>query len=109
MSGINLKNKQKELRAVQLQRKKIIECFLKRDALIEGSYMEVLQKCGRTTCQCREKPIHLVSRLSKLVKGKLKHKVVKIEDRSRVRGYVENYRKHKISMVTLTKNLEIER
>jgi hypothetical protein len=109
MSRKKLINKQEELQALQEERKKLIVPFLKENDLIEGSYMEVLQKCGRPTCQCVKKPIHLVSRLSKWVAGKLKHKVVKIEDRQQVSKLVEIYKEHKNSMSELTKNLEKER
>jgi hypothetical protein len=51
----------------------------------------------------------IVSRLSKWVAGKLKHKVVKIEDRQQVSKLVEIYKEHKNSMSELTKNLEKER
>ncbi len=109
MSSKKLIKKQNELINLQAERRKLIDPFLKEHNLIEGSYMEVLQKCGRPTCQCAKKPIHLVSRLSKWVSGKLKHKVVKIEDRQRVAKLVEVYKQHKNSMAELTKNLEKER
>ena len=109
MSNKKLVAKQKALLQLQDERKTLIEPFLKNDELTEGSYIEVLQKCGRPGCQCEKRPTHLVSRVSKWVDGKLKHKVVRIEDREQVRRLVEFYKKHKAAMVKLVKGAQKEK
>ena len=72
MSNMKLTAKQNALLQLQAERKKLIEPFLKDDELTEGSYAEVLQKCGRLGCYCEKKPTHLVTRVSKWLEGKLK-------------------------------------
>jgi hypothetical protein len=109
MSNKKMAAKQKELAKIQAERRKLIEPFLKNDDLIEGSYIELLQRCGRPECHCRKRPSHLVTRISKWTDGKLKHKVVQISDRNRVRKLVETYKRHKTSMAKLTKTVEMER
>ena len=109
MSNKKLAAKQNALVKIQNERKKLIQPFLKDDELIEGSYIEVLQKCGRPECHCKDKPTHLVTRLSKWVDGKLKHKVVQIPDRDRVRKLAETYKHHKSSMAKLAKGEKKER
>ena len=94
---------------LQVEREKAIEPFLIDDALTEGSYAEVLQKCGRPGCHCEKKPTHLVTRISKWIEGKLKNKVVRIEDRDRVSKLVEIYKTHKTAMAKLVKDAQMER
>ena len=109
MSIKKLASKQRELRRLRDEMADLIGLFLKNNEFIEGSYIEVLQKCGRPTCHCKDKPTHLVSRLSKWVDGKLTHKVVRIEDRDRVRKLVEIYKQHKTAMAKLTKEEKKEK
>ncbi|MCP3926635.1 MAG: hypothetical protein GY714_29085 [Desulfobacterales bacterium] len=96
-------NQQKELLRIQKNRKKLLEPFFSEDELIEGSYVEIYQKCGRAGCHCEEKPSHLVTRLSRWVDGKLKHKVVRIADRPQIKIWSNNYKKHKNAMAQLNK------
>jgi hypothetical protein len=109
MSNKKLTAKQNALLHLQEERKKLIEPFLENDELTEGSYVEVLQKCGRPGCHCEKRPTHLVSRVSKWIDGKLKHKVVRIEDRDHVRKLVEIYKKHKAAMAKLAKGAQKEK
>ena len=109
MSNGKLTAKQNALLHLQEERKKLIEPFLENDELTEGSYVEVLQKCGRPGCHCEKRPTHLVSRVSKWMDGKLKHKVVRIEDRDQVRKFVEIYKKHKAAMTKLAKGAQKEK
>lgn len=109
MSSKKLTAKQNELIKIQNERKRLIEPFLSSDELIEGSYIEVLQKCGRPECHCSKKPTHLVTRLSKWIDGKLKHKVVQISDRDKIRKLAEIYKHHKTCMAKLTKTEKKER
>ena len=109
MPNKKLTAKQNALLHLQEERKKLIEPFLENDELTEGSYVEVLQKCGRPGCQCEKRPTHLVSRVSKWMDGKLKHKVVRIEDRDQVRKFVETYKKHKAAMTKLAKGAQKEK
>ena len=109
MSNKKLVTKQKALLQLQDERKNLIEPFLENDEFTEGSYMEVLQKCGRPGCHCEKKPTHLVSRISKWTEGKLKHKVVRIEDRDRIRQLVEIYKRHKTAMAKLVKDAKKEK
>jgi hypothetical protein len=109
MSNKKLTAKQNALLHLQEERKKLIEPFLKNDELTEGSYVEVLQKCGRPGCHCEKRPTHLVSRVSKWIDGKLKHKVVRIEDRDQVRKLVETYKKHKAATTKLAKGAQKEK
>lgn len=88
---------------IQEKRKKLLEPFLSEDELIEGSYIEVYQKCGRAGCHCEKNPSHLVTRLSRWVDGKLKHKVVRIADRTQIKIWSNNYKRHRKALVQLNK------
>lgn len=103
MSRKKILNQQKELLRIQKNRKKLLEPFFSEDELIEGSYVEIYQKCGRVGCHCEKKPTHLVTRLSRWADGKLKHKVVRIADRQQIKKWSDNYRKHKNAMAQLNK------
>ncbi len=87
-------NKQKIL-DVEKKRRQLLQ-FLFRDCeLIEGSFRESLVRCGHPGCHCETKPIHLITRLSRWVNGKLKNKVVRVADRERIKQLSDNYKEHK--------------
>lgn len=71
------------------------------DDLIEGSYSEILVKCGRSGCHCEKKPIHLVTRLNIREEEKIKNKVVRVADRENVKALVARYKEHKEALQKL--------
>lgn len=77
--------------------------------LIEGSYSEILVKCGRSGCHCEKEPIHLVARLGLREDGKIKNKVVRIADREEVKKLIERYREHRQALQKLKQVNETER
>lgn len=94
---------------LEQERKQLIALLLNDDSLIEGSYSEILVKCGRSGCHCEKKPIHLVARLGVRVDGKIKNKVVCVADREKVKKLTGQYRKHKDALQELGKIEEMER
>ena len=103
MSNKKLRAKQKELLRIYKKTRKLLNPFLVENEIIEGTYVEVYQRCGRSGCHCEEEPTHLTSRISQWIDGKLKHKVVRIPDRQWVKGLSALYKEHKHSMAQLTK------
>lgn len=87
----------KKIKILKLEadRKKLLLLLLSDDELIEGSYSELLVKCGRSACHCEKKPVHLVARLGVREDGKIKNKVVRVADRDEVKQLTDRYREHK--------------
>ena len=87
----------KKIKVTKLEREReeLLAFLLNDDKLIEGSYSELLVKCGRVRCHCEKKPIHLVARLGVREDGKIKNKVVRVADREEVKLLTNCYREHK--------------
>lgn len=102
------KEKNKILK-LELDRKALLVLLLSDASLIEGSYSEVLVKCGRSGCHCEKKPIHLVARLGIREDGKIKNKVVRVADREKVKALTDCYRDHKQALRQMEHINEVER
>ena len=89
---IKQKNKISKL---EQERKKLLDLLQSDEPLIEGSYSEILVKCGRAGCHCEKKPIHLVARLGVREDGKIKNKLVRIADRDEVQKLTGRYKEHR--------------
>ena len=92
-----------KLQPLEAQRTRLIQYLLTDCALIQGSYTEILVKCGRPGCHCKLKPAHLVARLGIRNNGIVQNKLVRIEDRQRVSQLVELYKRHKSALQQLAK------
>lgn len=103
-----IKEKSK-LSKLEQARKELLVLLLSDGALIEGSYCEILVKCGRAGCHCEKKPIHLVARLGIREDGNLKNKVVRVADRENVKRLTTRYRDHKKALQDLEQINEVER
>jgi len=91
----SVKSKKEEFNRLELERKKLIGYLLSECSLIQGSYSEILVKCGKEGCHCEGKPAHLVTRLGTRRNNKAQNQVVRVADRERVCLLVEAYKKHK--------------
>ena len=94
---------------LELNRKELLVLLLSDDELIEGSYSELLVKCGRSGCHCEKKPIHLIARLGIREDGKVKNKVVRVADRDEVKRLTDRYREHKQALRQLEHINQVER
>ena len=94
---------------LEQERAKLLDLLLSDDPLIEGSYSEILVKCGRAGCHCEKKPIHLVARLGMREDGKIKNKVVRVVDREAVQKLTGRYKEHKQALQELERVNEAER
>jgi hypothetical protein len=103
----NLKKVQERLRNLQKERAKRLRIFYRHEPLIAGSYSEVFMRCGKATCRCHQKGGHFATRLSKWTRGKLKTKIVRVDDREQVREASDHYKSHK-SMLREMKKLHAE-
>lgn len=103
-----IKEKNKFLK-LENARKELLRLILADDQLIEGSYCEILVKCGRAGCHCEKKPIHPVARLSTREDGKIKNKVVRVADREEVKRLIDRFREHKQALQELEKISDMER
>ena len=90
-------------------RKELLRLIFDDGELIEGSYCEILVKCGRAGCHCEKKPCHLVARLSIREDGKIKNKVVRVADRENVKRLIERFQEHKQALQELERINEMER
>lgn len=103
---IKEKNKFSKL---EKQRTELLQLILDDSYLIEGSYCEILVKCGRRGCHCEENPCHPVARLSMRENGKIKNKVVRVADKENVKHLVARYQEHKNALQELARLYEMER
>jgi hypothetical protein len=99
----NLKKVQEQLQNLQKERAKILRIFYRDEPLIAGSYSEVFMRCGKATCRCHQDGGHFATRLSKWTRGKLKTKIVRVDDRERVRKASDHYKSHKSVLRDLKK------
>ncbi len=102
--SIKIINKRRvKIYAAEKERNRLIKILLSDAKLIVGSLRDSLVRCGHEGCHCAKKPIHPVTRLSRLENGKLKNQVVRVADRVMVRKLSENYREHKKAISDLAK------
>lgn len=97
-----------EIRKLEKERQGLLQQLLDNRPIIEGSFYESLARCGRPNCHCLEKPAHLVTRISWYEKGKMKNKIVRIEDRNWVKQLVHNNKELKRAFKALEKINEKE-
>ncbi len=99
--GKLVNSKKAQFGRLDLQRDKLIDYLLSDCSLIQGSYTELLVKCGKAGCHCEGKPAHPVARLGTRRNNKAQNQVVRVFDRERIRSLVEVYRGHKAALTDL--------
>lgn len=109
MSIKKINNKKEKVSEIEKERKHLINILFSNCEIVEGSFRESLVRCGRPNCHCEKEPIHPVTRLSRWEDGKLKNKVVRVDDREWVKKLSDNYKKHKKALSDLVKLNEKER
>jgi hypothetical protein len=107
----NIEKRKKEVSEFEKERGRLISNLLiENGELIEGSYQELLVKCMKPECKCQEKPFHPVTRISWYENGKIKkHKIVRVEDRERVKKGTRLYQDFKLALSSLVKLNEKEK
>jgi hypothetical protein len=85
------------------ERKRLMTTLLNDCNLVEGSLRDLLVRCGRKGCHCEKEPVHPVTRLSRWENGKLKNKIVRVDDRELIRKLSHNYREHRNALSKLIK------
>ena len=96
-------NEDKIKRKFERERKRLMTTLLNDSNLVEGSLRDVMVRCGRKGCHCEKEPVHPVTRLSRWENGKLKNKIVRVDDRELIRKLSHNYREHKNALSKLVK------
>ncbi len=109
MSRAKLDKKRDQIAEIEKRRKQLIRLLLSDCKLVEGSLRSLLVRCGRPGCHCEKQPCHPIMRLSRWENGKLKNKVVRIDDRQWVTQAADHYRKHKKALSDLIKLNESEK
>ncbi len=104
-----INKKKEEISKIEKERMRLIKLLFNDCEIVEGSFIDVLVRCGRSGCHCEKEPIHPVTRLSWWKNGKLKNKIVRVADRKRIRMLSNNYKKHKQAMSALVKLNEKEK
>jgi hypothetical protein len=95
MSNENLRKYEKEVLQLSEKRQKLLQIFFSNQLLILGSYTETRMRCSSPGCHCHKDGGHPTMRISYWDKGKLKSKVVRIDDRQWVAEAAANYKGHK--------------
>jgi hypothetical protein len=103
MSNNNLKKYKQEILRLSKKRQKLLEVFLSKQLLIQGSYKETRMRCSSAGCHCHKDGGHPTMRISHWENGKLKSKVVRIDDRKWVAEASANYKAHKQALRDITK------
>lgn len=101
MSSADFQQKKKSIQTIELERKKLLDLLTSDGEMIEGSVSDILVKCGREGCHCEKKPVHMVTRLTTRENGQIKLRVVRVDDRERVRDLVQVHKKFKHSLKEL--------
>lgn len=104
-----INKKKEEISKIEKHRKRLIKLLFSDCEVVEGSFIDVLVRCGRSGCHCEKEPVHPVTRLSWWENKKLKNKIVRVADRQRIRILSDNYKKHKQAMSALVKLNEKEK
>lgn len=95
MSNENLRKYEKEVFQLSEKRQKLLQIFFSNQLLILGSYTETRMRCSSPGCHCHKDGGHPTMRISYWDNGKLKSKVVRIDDRQWVAEAAANYKAHK--------------
>jgi len=103
MSNEKLKKYNKEILRLSEKRQKLLKIFSSNQLLILGSYTETRVRCSSPGCHCHKDGGHPTMRISYWEKGKLKSKVVRIDDREWVAEAAANYKAHKQALRDITK------
>ena len=98
-----IKRTQQSLQTLQEQRQNAWRIFLAPSILVEGSFRELLIRCGKPNCHCQDQPAHPIARLSHWEKGKLKNQVVRVADKEQIKTLSDNYKDHKQALSQLLK------
>lgn len=103
MSNKNLKKFKQEIRQISKKRQKLLGIFFEQNKMVLGSYKETRMKCGSPGCHCHKDGGHPTMRISHWENGKLKSKVVRIDDRKWVEEASANCKAHKQALREITK------
>jgi len=103
MSNENFKKYKQEILRLSKKKQELLELFFSKEALILGSYMETRMRCGTVGCHCHKDGGHTAMRISHWKQGKLKSKIVRIEDREWVAEASGNYKAHKRALREIIK------
>ena len=103
MSNKNLRKLKQELQRLSRKREQLLQPFFLKDKLILGSYMETRIRCGTAGCHCHQDGGHPTMRISRWVAGKLKSKIVRVDDREWVAQAAAHYKAHKQAMSEISK------
>jgi len=109
MSNKTLKKLKQELQRLSRKREQLLQTFFSKDKLILGSYMETRIRCGTAGCHCHKDGGHPTMRISRWVDGKLKSKIVRVDDREWVAQAAAYYKAHKQAMSEISKINEQEK
>ena len=99
----SLKKLKVKYEEIENSRKSLLKILFSDLQLVEGSYINVLVKCGRPGCHCKKKPIHPITKLSWWEGTNLKNKIVRVADREWVKMLSDNYKAHKQALSKLVK------
>ncbi len=105
----SLTSRKQKILEIERQRKCLIRFLLSDCEVIEGSFIDVKVRCGRSGCHCENEPLHPVTRLSWWDNGKLKNKIIRVADRVWVKKLSDNYKKHRQAMRDLVRLNEKEK
>ena len=92
-----------EIRRLTKRREQLLERLFSKDKLIVGSYMKTRMRCGTANCHCHKDGGHPTVRISRWVEGKLKSKIVRVDDRQWVAEAAGNYKACKQAISEITK------
>jgi hypothetical protein len=101
MSSADFQQKRKTIQTIELERKKLLGVLIDDEEMIEGSLTDILVKCGREGCHCEKQPVHMVTRLTTRENGQIKLRVVRVDDRERVRDLVQVHKDFKQALKEL--------
>ena len=77
------------IRRLERRRATVLAGLLARDPLVRGSLTRVLQRCGKPTCHCAQKPSHPVWRLLTSRSGAQRCQLVRQDDIERIQVLVQ--------------------
>lgn len=101
MSSAYFQQKKRGIQTIESERKKLLDALTDDGEMVEGSLSNILVKCGRAGCHCEKKPVHMVTRLTTRENGQIKLRVVRVDDRERVRDLVQAHKEFKQALKEL--------
>ena len=81
-----------KIRGLECGRESILDRLIADEPFARGSLSRVLQRCGKPTCHCVEKPLHPVWRLATSRGGKQRCQLVRKDDVDWVTERVGRYK-----------------